>query len=312
MNLFDRRADVPRRVVERASQQHRPVRDGLEEPVLHRRAQRRAVQHRRGDSVAPKTPGTLRNRRLGALRFHRRDEPGDPALPSLTRFGFFDGGDVLALEAKGQTFESRPGRWVVVEGPGEDPGGSGTTLGSVSSSRSTPTTSPSPIPLAARFAALIPTRHCPRINATRLRHVWPLIVMAMSGRAPEPRAFLDRLRDLDTGGVAGGNDLGFELHVCVLPARPSNPRDSSGVTIRRSGPNASRFRKELGLRRAPWHPFLMVRALLVSLLVVASVGCAASLVPPSQQGTATENCLAICRSRYTGQSYLDCADYCGK
>jgi hypothetical protein len=56
----------------------------------------------------------------------------------------------------------------------------------------------------------------------------------------------------------------------------------------------------------------VVRALLVSVLVLVSVGCAASLVPPSQQGTATQNCLAICRAHYSGQPYLDCADYCGR
>jgi len=54
------------------------------------------------------------------------------------------------------------------------------------------------------------------------------------------------------------------------------------------------------------------RALLVSVLVVPSLGCNASLVPPSQQGAATQNCLALCRSRYSGQNYLDCADYCGR
>ena len=55
-----------------------------------------------------------------------------------------------------------------------------------------------------------------------------------------------------------------------------------------------------------------VRALLVSALVLASVGCTASLVPPSQQGTATQNCLAICKGHYSGQAYLDCADYCAR
>lgn len=62
-------------------------------------------------------------------------------------------------------------------------GGSGTTLGASSSSRSISTTSPSMIPAAARLAALIPTRRRPRISATRLRHVWPPMVMAIGGRA---------------------------------------------------------------------------------------------------------------------------------
>src|SRR5262245_21338252 len=48
--------------------------------------------------------------------------------------------------------------------------------------------SPSAIPLATRFAALIPTRRCPRITATRLRHVWPLIVTVIGGRGPERMA----------------------------------------------------------------------------------------------------------------------------
>src|SRR5262245_20941485 len=48
--------------------------------------------------------------------------------------------------------------------------------------------SPSAIPLATRFAALIPTRRCPRITATLLRHVWPLIVTVIGGRGPELRA----------------------------------------------------------------------------------------------------------------------------
>ena len=52
--------------------------------------------------------------------------------------------------------------------------------------------------------------------------------------------------------------------------------------------------------------------LLVAVLVVASFGWGASLVPPSQQGTATQNCLAICKTHYSGQNYLDCADYCGR
>jgi hypothetical protein len=56
----------------------------------------------------------------------------------------------------------------------------------------------------------------------------------------------------------------------------------------------------------------VVRALLVSWLALASVACNASLVPPSQQGTATQNCLALCRAHYTGQAYLDCADYCAR
>src|SRR5262245_34760646 len=67
-------------------------------------------------------------------------------------------------------------------------GGGATTLGAVSSFRSTTTMSPSAIPLATRFAALIPTRHCPRIRATLLRHAWPLIVTVIAGRAPERRA----------------------------------------------------------------------------------------------------------------------------
>jgi hypothetical protein len=54
----------------------------------------------------------------------------------------------------------------------------------------------------------------------------------------------------------------------------------------------------------------MLRALVASVFMLACVGCGASLVPPSQQGTATQNCLAICRAHYTGQAYLDCADYC--
>src|SRR5262245_28970893 len=47
--------------------------------------------------------------------------------------------------------------------------------------------SPSAILLAARFAALIPTRHWPRISATLVRHVWPLILTVTGGRRPEPR-----------------------------------------------------------------------------------------------------------------------------
>lgn len=54
----------------------------------------------------------------------------------------------------------------------------------------------------------------------------------------------------------------------------------------------------------------MMRAVLLLFLVVASIGCAASLVPPSQRGTATQNCVAICKAHYSGQSYLDCADHC--
>src|SRR5262249_2658926 len=46
------------------------------------------------------------------------------------------------------------------------------------------TTSPSAIPLATRFAALIPIRHFPRITAILVRHVWPLIVTVIGGRAP--------------------------------------------------------------------------------------------------------------------------------
>src|SRR5262245_32962238 len=67
-------------------------------------------------------------------------------------------------------------------------GGGATTLGAVSSLRSTKTLSPSVIPLATRFVALIPTRHCPRIRAILLRHVWPLIVTVIRGRGPERRA----------------------------------------------------------------------------------------------------------------------------
>src|SRR5262249_53521496 len=67
-------------------------------------------------------------------------------------------------------------------------GGGATTLGAVSSLRSTTTMSPSAIPLPTRFAAPIPTRHCPRIRAILLRHVWPLIVTVMRGRGPERRA----------------------------------------------------------------------------------------------------------------------------
>lgn len=56
----------------------------------------------------------------------------------------------------------------------------------------------------------------------------------------------------------------------------------------------------------------MMQAVRVAIVVLACVGCQASLVPPSQQGTATQNCLAICRAHYTGQNYLDCADRCAR
>lgn len=67
-------------------------------------------------------------------------------------------------------------------------GGDRTTLGSASTTILISMRSPSPMPLAARFAALIPTRHLPRINAIRVRHVWPLTVTAIKGRGPDPRA----------------------------------------------------------------------------------------------------------------------------
>src|SRR5262249_32450831 len=53
--------------------------------------------------------------------------------------------------------------------------------------RSTTTMSPSAIPLPTRFAALIPTKYCPRLTATLLRHVWPLIVTAIGAEGPSGR-----------------------------------------------------------------------------------------------------------------------------
>src|SRR5262249_45757372 len=50
------------------------------------------------------------------------------------------------------------------------------------------TLSPSAIPQAARLAALMPTMNRPPVAATRLRQVWPLIVMATFGRLPAPSA----------------------------------------------------------------------------------------------------------------------------
>src|SRR5262249_52906792 len=83
----------------------------------------------------------------------------------------------------------------------------------------TTTTSPSAIPLAARFAALIPTRHSPRIRATLLRQVWPLIVTVIGGRAPEPRAFTTSVGT--TTPVALPEGITFPSNfMCVSSCRP--------------------------------------------------------------------------------------------
>jgi hypothetical protein len=66
--------------------------------------------------------------------------------------------------------------------------GSSTSRGSVSSSSVTSISSPSSMPAAARFAALMPTRYRPPFDATRLRHVWPFMVIATFGRFPSPSA----------------------------------------------------------------------------------------------------------------------------
>src|SRR5262249_56094834 len=111
----------------------------------------------------------------------------------------------LALESARKAF-ARSGGWA-------------TTLGAVSSLRSTTTTSPSAIPLAARFAALIPTRHSPRIRATLLRQVWPLIVTVIGGRAPEPRAFTTSVGT--TTPVALPEGITFASNfMCVSSCRP--------------------------------------------------------------------------------------------
>ncbi len=77
------------------------------------------------------------------------------------------------------------------------------------------TTSPAAIPLAA----LIPTSARPCITATRLRHVWPLIVMAIKGRAGLQRRN-DRGGNLDGRGVAEGDNLRLEWYGRVFHGLP--------------------------------------------------------------------------------------------
>ena len=74
------------------------------------------------------------------------------------------------------------------------------------------------MPAAARFAALMPTRYQP-FDATRQRHLWPLMVIATFGRFP-PECADDLGGHLGAGCVAGGDDGGAEGlgGQCPIPA----------------------------------------------------------------------------------------------
>src|SRR5262245_17496389 len=164
----------------------------------------------------------------------RTDQPGDPPLSSLWSLRSLDGGHVFALEAKGQALEGRTRLPVAAQGLGEVRRPSD-DLGAVSSSRSTTTMSPSAIPLAVRFAALIPIRHCPRIPATLLRHVWPLIVAVIGGRRPQRRASatlfgISTPVALPEGMTLALNFMFASSYPCSDPeGTPSRPRQWSSL-----------------------------------------------------------------------------------
>jgi hypothetical protein len=113
------------------------------------------------------------------------DELGDATLPRLERLGIFNRCNVLPFEPKRQTIKGGSGAFIFLRAS-ERSFGSGSVLGSSSSSIRTSTRSPSAIPLSRRLAALIPTKHLPFITAILLRHLWSLMEMATGGRAPAP------------------------------------------------------------------------------------------------------------------------------
>jgi hypothetical protein len=95
---------------------------------------------------------------------------GDAPPPRLRALGVLDGPRVLALEAMGQPVERGAGLGAR-SGALARSGDSATSRRSASSRRSTSTTPPSAIALAARLAALMPTKNWPPMDATRLHQV---------------------------------------------------------------------------------------------------------------------------------------------
>jgi hypothetical protein len=152
-------------------------------------------------------PWAGRTSRGSAPSAERLDQSLDSSLACVHSLGGLDVVDVLASESEGEPVEGGTGYRGCVQGDFQV-GRLVHFARSVSSSSVISTSSPSTMPAAARLAALMPTRYRPPFEATRLRQVWRLMVIATAGRFPSSSASTTSGGCLGARCVPGGDDRG--------------------------------------------------------------------------------------------------------